>query len=372
MAVLGGMGTVFGPVIGAIALLVLEEALPILIGGASQLLTGHEVQGAREYWQLILGPMLLLIVLFARGGIDGLLARPRGSKAVADALLTIDGLTKRFGGVVASDNVRLDVTRGELHAIIGPNGAGKTTLIGQLAGEIVPERRPHPFRRPGHHRAAGAWPEPDGARRARSRSRRCFRISPRWRTSRWRCRRTPGTRSGSGGPARAESELREPARAALERVGLGHRANTMLGKHEPRRAPAVRARQWRSPRSRACCFSTSRWRVWAPTNPRGWCKTLREFKRELTILLIEHDMEAVFALADRITVLVYGRVIASGAPAEIRANRGCSPGLSRRAGGGYSCLSTLLDVDEHRDALWAEPGAVRHVACPSRRARWSR
>jgi branched-chain amino acid transport system permease protein len=76
MAVLGGMGTVFGPVIGAIALLVLEEALPILIGGASQLLTGHEVQGAREYWQLILGPMLLLIVLFARGGIDGLLTRP--------------------------------------------------------------------------------------------------------------------------------------------------------------------------------------------------------------------------------------------------------------------------------------------------------
>ncbi len=58
---------------------------------------------------------------------------------MADALLTIDGLTKRFGGVVASDNVRLDVTRGELHAIIGPNGAGKTTLIGQLAGEIVPD-----------------------------------------------------------------------------------------------------------------------------------------------------------------------------------------------------------------------------------------
>jgi branched-chain amino acid transport system permease protein len=76
MAVLGGMGTVFGPVIGAIALLVLEEALPMLIGGVSQLLTGHEVQGAREYWQLILGPMLLLIVLFARGGIDGMLVRP--------------------------------------------------------------------------------------------------------------------------------------------------------------------------------------------------------------------------------------------------------------------------------------------------------
>jgi branched-chain amino acid transport system permease protein len=77
MAVLGGMGTVFGPVIGAVALLVLEEVLPWLIGTGSALLTGNEIQGAREYWQLILGPMLLLIVLFARGGIDGLLARPR-------------------------------------------------------------------------------------------------------------------------------------------------------------------------------------------------------------------------------------------------------------------------------------------------------
>jgi branched-chain amino acid transport system permease protein len=73
MAVLGGMGTVFGPVIGAIALLVLEEALPLLIDFGSRVLVGHEVQGAGEYWQLILGPMLLLIVLFARGGIDGLL-----------------------------------------------------------------------------------------------------------------------------------------------------------------------------------------------------------------------------------------------------------------------------------------------------------
>ncbi|HEY2417969.1 MAG TPA: branched-chain amino acid ABC transporter permease, partial [Steroidobacteraceae bacterium] len=82
MAVLGGMGTVFGPVIGAIALLVLEEALPLIIDFGSRILVGHEVQGAGEYWQLILGPMLLLIVLYARGGIDGLLAMPsRGVKS---------------------------------------------------------------------------------------------------------------------------------------------------------------------------------------------------------------------------------------------------------------------------------------------------
>jgi branched-chain amino acid transport system permease protein len=77
MAVLGGMGTVFGPVIGAVALLLLEEFLPHLIGFASHVVTGKEVVAAREYWQLILGPMLLLIVLYARGGIDGLLAGPR-------------------------------------------------------------------------------------------------------------------------------------------------------------------------------------------------------------------------------------------------------------------------------------------------------
>jgi branched-chain amino acid transport system permease protein len=77
MAVLGGMGTVFGPVIGAVALLLLEEALPHLIGIVGYAFTGREVAAAREYWQLILGPMLLLIVLFARGGIDGLLASMR-------------------------------------------------------------------------------------------------------------------------------------------------------------------------------------------------------------------------------------------------------------------------------------------------------
>jgi branched-chain amino acid transport system permease protein len=74
MAVLVGMGTVFGPVIGAVALLVLEEALPYVIEIVGHVFTSQDITTAREYWQLILGPMLLLIVLFARGGIDGLLA----------------------------------------------------------------------------------------------------------------------------------------------------------------------------------------------------------------------------------------------------------------------------------------------------------
>jgi branched-chain amino acid transport system permease protein len=77
MAVLGGMGSVFGPVIGAVALLVLEEALPYVIEIVGHLFTNSDITTAREYWQLILGPMLLLVVLFARGGIDGLLASAR-------------------------------------------------------------------------------------------------------------------------------------------------------------------------------------------------------------------------------------------------------------------------------------------------------
>jgi branched-chain amino acid transport system permease protein len=75
MAVLGGMGSVFGPVIGAVALLVLEEFLPVIISGVGRLVTGQHVAAAGEYWRLVLGPMLLLVVLFARGGIDGLLKR---------------------------------------------------------------------------------------------------------------------------------------------------------------------------------------------------------------------------------------------------------------------------------------------------------
>ena len=95
--------------------------------------------------------MLLLVVLFARGGIDGLLKRRR---AVADALLHIEDVSKRFGGITASDKVSLAVQAGELHAIIGPNGAGKTTLIGQLTGEIMPDSGRIRFAEHRHHRLA--------------------------------------------------------------------------------------------------------------------------------------------------------------------------------------------------------------------------
>jgi len=239
-------------------------------------------------------------------------------QAVADALLRIEGLTKRFGGVVASDNVLLDVTKGELHAIIGPNGAGKTTLIGQLSGEIVPDAGRMHFdgqditELPVHSRSllglarsfqitslfADFTALENVALAVQAHAGHSFRF--------WR-------------PARMEPELREPARVALERVGLSHRANTMLaamshGEHRQLELAIALASQ------PSMLLLDEPMAGLGPDESARMVKTLRELKRELTILLIEHDMAAVFALADRITVLVYGRVIASGDPASIRAN----------------------------------------------------
>jgi branched-chain amino acid transport system ATP-binding protein len=225
---------------------------------------------------------------------------------MADALLSIEGLTKRFGGVIASDKVALDVRNGELHAIIGPNGAGKTTLIGQLCGEIMPNAGRIHF----DGRDITALPVHDRSLLGLARSFQITSLFPHF-TALENVALAVQAHAGHSfrfwRPARTENELREPARLALERVGLMHRANTMLSSmsHGEYRQLELLDEPMAG---------------LGPDESARMVKTLRELKRELTILLIEHDMEAVFALADRITVLVYGRVIASGSPADIRAN----------------------------------------------------
>jgi branched-chain amino acid transport system ATP-binding protein len=237
---------------------------------------------------------------------------------VADALLEIDGLTKRFGGVVACDGISLAVPPGELHAIIGPNGAGKTTLIGQLGGEVAPDAGCIRFdgaditALPAYRRSwlglarsfqvTSLFPDftalDNVALAVQAHAGHSFRF---WRD------------------ARREPALREPARAALARVGLADRgevivANMSHGEHrqlEIAMALATRPRMLLLDEPMAGM---------GPEESARMVKMLRELKQELTILLIEHDMDAVFALADRITVLVYGRVIASGAPSAIRTN----------------------------------------------------
>jgi branched-chain amino acid transport system ATP-binding protein len=237
---------------------------------------------------------------------------------MADALLRIEGLTKRFGGVVASDDVRLDVMRGELHAIIGPNGAGKTTLIGQLAGEIVPDAGRI------HFDGQDITPLPVHARSLLGLA-RTFQITslfPHF-TALENIALAVQAHAGHSfrfwRPARTEPELREPARAALERVGLSHRANTLLAamSHGEHRQLELAIALASKP---SMLLLDEPMAGLGPDESARMVKTLRQLKSELTILLIEHDMEAVFALADRITVLVYGKTIASGSPAEIRAN----------------------------------------------------
>jgi len=237
---------------------------------------------------------------------------------VADTLLKIDRLTKRFGGVVASDDVVLDVERGELHAIIGPNGAGKTTLIGQLTGEFTPNSGRIQFdgaditALPVHRRSALGLARSfqitslfldftaldNVALAVQAHAGHSFRF---WRN------------------ARSETGLREPSRAALERVGLASRADVVVANmsHGEHRQLEIAMALATNPRM---LLLDEPMAGMGPEESARMVATLRELKRDLTILLIEHDMEAVFALADRISVLVYGRVIATGAPAAIRAN----------------------------------------------------
>ena len=237
---------------------------------------------------------------------------------MTDALLTVEGLTKRFGGVVASDNVRLDVARGELHAIIGPNGAGKTTLIGQLAGEIAPNAGRIHF----DGRDITALPVPDRSRIGLARSFQITSLFPHF-TALQNVALAVQAHAGHSfrfwQAARTERELQEPARAALDRVGLSHRADALCARmsHGEHRQLELAMALATGPRM---LLLDEPMAGLGPDESARMVKTLRELKGELTILLIEHDMNAVFALADRITVLVYGRTIASGTPAEIRAN----------------------------------------------------
>jgi branched-chain amino acid transport system ATP-binding protein len=237
---------------------------------------------------------------------------------MADALLTIEGLTKRFGGVIASDRITLDVLAGELHAIIGPNGAGKTTLVGQLAGEIAPNSGRVYFA----GRDITALPT---FRRSALGLARSFQITSLFLDFTAHDNVALAAQAHAGHSfrfwrdARREPELREPARAALARVGLGARADVIVSRMSHGEHRQLEIAMALATRPRMLLLDEPMAGM-GPEESARMVALLRELKQELTVLLIEHDMEAVFALADRITVLVYGRVIASGSPNAIRAD----------------------------------------------------
>jgi branched-chain amino acid transport system ATP-binding protein len=237
---------------------------------------------------------------------------------MSETLLQVENLAKRFEGIVATDHIMLNVAAGELHAIIGPNGAGKTTLIAQLGGQLTPDSGRIRF--DGHDITALPM-----YRRSRLGLARSFQITSLFLDLSVLDNVALAVQAHAGHSfrfwrdARQEAELREPARAALERVGLNDRADlpaSALSHGEHRQIELAMALVG-SPRM---LLLDEPMAGLGPEESARMVEMLRALKKELTILLVEHDMEAVFALADRITVLVYGRVIASGAPAEIRAN----------------------------------------------------
>ena len=237
---------------------------------------------------------------------------------MAEPLLRVENLVRRFGGIVATDKLSLDVIRGELHAIIGPNGAGKTTLISQLTGQLRPSAGTIGF--------AGrditqlpAW------RRSQLGLARSFQITsllPDF-TASDNVALAAQARNGHSfrfwGDARKEKPLREAARSALARVGLEHRADVVVSKLSHGEQRELELAVALATRPQLLLLDEPMAGLGATESAR-MVKLLAELRKEVTIILVEHDMDAVFALADRITVLVYGRVIASDVPAAIRSN----------------------------------------------------
>jgi branched-chain amino acid transport system ATP-binding protein len=237
---------------------------------------------------------------------------------VADPVLRTEGLVKRFGGLTATDRLSLDVTEGELHAVIGPNGAGKTTLIAQLSGELRPDA--------GTIRFLGedVTPLPAHLRSLKGLA-RSFQITSIFQEFTALDNVALAVQAHAGHSfrfwqaARRDPALRDPARAILAQVGLAERANVTAAHlaHGEKRALEIAMALATKPR---LLLLDEPMAGMGSDDSVRMVRFLARLKGTITILLIEHDMDAVFALADRITVLVYGRAIATGAPEAIRDN----------------------------------------------------
>ncbi|HMN82824.1 MAG TPA: ATP-binding cassette domain-containing protein [Burkholderiaceae bacterium] len=350
MVVAGGMGTVVGPLVGAVVLLLAEEAL-----------SGSGHPWLAEHWAFVIGAAIVLLVAGSRRGLYGLvvqwdrraaapsqrptggqpqtpratppqtpadaLAQPPASAAAREApdpppaagepMLRIDALAKRFGGIVATDRLSLAVPAGELHALIGPNGAGKSTVIGQLCGEIAPDGG----------RIALAGRDITGlgiARRARLGLARCHQITQLCGDASARENVMLSRLGGTGfvdpwRPMHDDAALRDDAAALLEQVGLAARIDVPAAElaHGEQRQLELAMAMARRP---SLLLLDEPLAGMSSAESATMVALLAALKGQVTMLLVEHDMDAVFTLADRITVLVDGRAIATGTPDDVRAD----------------------------------------------------
>jgi branched-chain amino acid transport system ATP-binding protein len=235
---------------------------------------------------------------------------------VADPVLRIEDLRKQFGALAVTDGVTLEVAPGELHAVIGPNGAGKTTLINQISGFLKPQGGRIRF----DGRDITALPVHARARLGLARSFQITSILPGF-SALENVALAVQARCGSSfrflGRAAAEPALNGPARAALEEVGLGERIHVPAGalSHGEKRALELAIALAMAPKLILLdepMAGTGR------EESDRLVALLARLKGRFAMMLVEHDMTAVFALADRISVMIYGRVLASGPPDAVR------------------------------------------------------
>jgi branched-chain amino acid transport system ATP-binding protein len=233
------------------------------------------------------------------------------------SLLTAKGLVKSFGALRASDGIDLEVGEGETHAVIGPNGAGKTTFISQLAGSVRPDAGWIAF-------AGEDITRLSTASRARRGLARSFQITSVYLdfTALQNVALAVLARSGRLGfwrDARSDPSLLQPAAEILQEIGLAERAHVLaanLSHGEQRQLEVAMAL---ATRPRLLLLDEPMAGMGTEESAR-MIALLTSLKQRHTIVLVEHDMDAVFKLADRISVLVYGRIIATDTPERIRAN----------------------------------------------------
>jgi branched-chain amino acid transport system ATP-binding protein len=233
-------------------------------------------------------------------------------------LLVVEGLCKRFGALLANDEISFEAHPHELHALIGPNGAGKTTLINQLSGAVPSDGGRIVFEGEDITRLDMT----ERSRRGLARSFQITSLLPQY-TALANVALAAQARTGSSfrffGRVASETALNSAAGSALARVGLAGRGSTRAGalSHGEQRLLEIAVALACSPK---LLLLDEPFAGLGPEESEAAVELIGELKREFAIVLVEHDMDAVFSLADSVSVLVDGRVLATGSPSDIRAD----------------------------------------------------